>query len=121
MELLHFNSPAQAIHYFILCLALILGVIQVSAARSNRHDLLWFDARASLLFGALCIPASFVWFFLTDEEIFIPGLAGGELIAIFLAAFFAGVPLARAIAFVFARVRVSTASPRVERVKEPTG
>lgn len=120
MELLHFDSPTQAVHYFILCFSSILGVIQVSAARSRRRDLLWLDARASIIFGTLAIAASFVWFFLTDEEIFVPGLAGGEFIAIFVAAVITAVPISRAISFLLARVRVIAASPRSVRVKEPT-
>lgn len=118
MELLHFDSPMQAIHYFILCFTSILGVIQLSAARSNRRDLLWFE-RASTFLGVGAIASSFVWFFVTEEGIFIPGLAGGEFIAIFATAFIAAVPISRAISFLLSRARVSAASPRIVRVKEP--
>ena len=102
---LHFDSPTQAVHYFILCLVSILGVTQIVAAQSNRYDLLWLVPRTSFFLGALVIPASFLWFFLTDEGIFVPGLAGGERIAIFMAAFLVAMPLTRVIAYLFARSR----------------
>ncbi len=119
MELLHFNSPTQTIHYFILCLVAILGVIQVSAAPANRRDLLWFDERTSLLIGVLSIPSAFIWFFLVDDELFIPGLAGGEMIAIFSVAFVTAIPISRMVALL-ARARTAPASQRATRVKEPT-
>ncbi len=120
MELLHFDSPMQAINYFILCFTSILGVIQLSAAGSNRCDLLWLDERASKFLGAGAIASSFVWFFVTEEGIFTPGLAGGEFIAIFGVAFIAAMPISRAISFLLSRVREPVAAPRVARVKEPT-
>ncbi len=120
MELLHFDSPTQAMNYFILCFISILGVIQLSAARSGRRKFLWLDERASTVLGACVLAASFVWFFTTEEGIFIPGLAGGEMIALFGTAFVTAVPISRAVTILFARVRLSSPPPRVASVKEPT-
>lgn len=119
-DLLHFGSGPQAIHYFILCFTAILGTIQGVAARYNQRDLLWIEGRGGYAFSALTIAASFVWFFLTDDEIFAPGLAGGELFAIFLAAFVIAVPTSRTIAFTLARMRsLAIAQKSVAREKEP--
>ena len=119
-ELLHFESGTQAIHYFVICFVSILGTIQIIAAHYNHHDLLWFEKRVTYAFGGLAIASSFVWFLATDEEIFIPGLAGGELSSIFLAAFLTAVPITRTLAFIFSRL----SSPdkirkRVTRAKGP--
>lgn len=117
--LLHFGSGAQALHYFILCFASLIGTIQLVAARCHRRDLLWLDVPASFFLGAMALPASFAWFFFADEEIFNPGLAGGEIITIFLAAFLAAVPTTRVVARLLAQARLTSASANVARVKEP--
>jgi hypothetical protein len=107
-------------HYFILCFTAILGTIQGVAARYDHHDLLWIEGRGGYVFSGLTIAASFTWFFLADDEIFIPGLAGGELFAIFLAAFVIAVPTSRTIAFILAHVRsLALVQKRVTREKEP--
>ncbi len=118
-DLLHFESGAQAMHYFVLCLVSILGTIQVVAAHYNHRELCWFEKRAAYAFGGLAIVSSFAWFFLTDEEIFIPGLAGGELSSIFFAALLAAVPATRVIAFAFGRVSPQGAlQKRAARAKD---
>lgn len=118
-DLLHFESGAQAIHYFILCFISILGTIQVVAAHYNHPDLPWFEKRAAYAFGGLAIASSFAWFFLTDEELFIPGLAGGELSSIFFAAFVVAVPATRIIAFVSRNALLTRAQKRARRAKDP--
>ena len=120
LDLLHFGSGPQAIHYFVFCLAGILGTIQGVAVHYHRDDLLWFDGRGGYAFSVLVVAGSFVWFFLTDQEIFIPGLAGGELFTLFVAAFVVAVPITRAVAFFAARVRAPAVAPkRAAREKEP--
>lgn len=119
-DLLHFESGTQAVHYFVLCFISILGTIQVVAAHSNHPDLRWFEKRAAYALGGLAIVSSFAWFFLTDEEIFIPGLAGGELFSIFFAAFLAAVPATRIIAFVLSRNDLlDRVQKRAMRTKNP--
>jgi hypothetical protein len=119
LDLLHFGSGLQAIHYFIFSLVGILGTIQGVAVRYHRRDLVWLDRRKGYALSALMVAGSFVWFFLVDQDIFIPGLAGGELFTLFAAAFVVAVPITRAIAFFAARVRALSAPERAAREEEP--
>jgi len=121
LNLLHFGDGPQAINYFIFCLVAILGTIQAVAARYARRDLLWFDGPIGYALGGVMIIGGFVWFFMTDQEIFIPGLAGGELFTIFVAAFIIAVPITRLIAFAFAFARLRALAPaKTAREKEPS-
>ncbi len=119
-NLLHFGSGPQALNYFLFCLAAILGTIQGVAVFYTRYDLLWFQGRLGYVFSLLTVVGSFVWFFLTDREIFIPGLAGGELFTLFVTAFIAAIPITRAVAFFTARARAFALAPKSPaREKEP--
>jgi hypothetical protein len=118
-DLLHFGTGTQAAHYFTFCLVAILGTLQAVAARYQRRDLMWLEGPAGYLLSALCIGGGFAWFFLTDDEIFAPGLAGGELFAVFAAAFFAAVIFTRMLAFGLNRMRSLAPAPRTQREKEP--
>lgn len=92
------------------------------AVRYERRDLIWLDGPAGSWLSAILIGGSFIWFFVTDQEIFIPGLAGGELFTIFVSAFIVAIPITRIIAFAIARVKVISisATARVEtKRKEP--
>lgn len=120
-DLLHFGDGPQAVHYFFLCLVAILGIIQGVAARYARRDLIWMEGQVGYGLCALLVAGSFVWFFVTDEDIFIPGLAGGELFSIFVAAFIAAVPVTRIVAFALARVRAFASVQITARKKEPLG
>lgn len=111
LDLLHFGDGPQAINYFIFCFGAILGTIQAVAVRYTRRDLIWLDGTAGYWLGATLVGASFVWFFATDQEIFIPGLAGGELFTIFVAALIIAVPATRIVAFVLARIKAISISP----------
>ena len=120
LNLLHFGAGPQAVNYFVLCLGAILGTIQGVAVRYSRSDLIWLQERAGYALSALMVAGSFVWFFLTDQEIFIPGLAGGELFTLFIAALVVAIPLTRVVAFFAARVRTLAVAPgRSPREKEP--
>jgi hypothetical protein len=119
-DLLHFGAGPQAIHYFAFCLAAILGTIQGVAVRYRRADLRWVDGRLGYALSALTISGGFLRFFSTDQEIFIPGLAGGELFTLFIAAFVTALPITRLIAFFAARMRALTLAPtHAAREKEP--
>lgn len=120
-DLLHFGDGPQAIHYFIFCFGAILGIIQGVAVRYSRRDLLWTEGQVGYGLCALLIAGSFVWFFVTDEEIFIPGLAGGELFTIFVAAFIVAIPVTRVVSFALARIRAFAAVQATTREKEPLG
>jgi hypothetical protein len=120
LNILHFGAGPQAVNYFVFCLAAILGTIQGVAVRYGRSDLVWLAERAGYAFSALMVAGSFVWFFMTDQEIFIPGLAGGELFTLFVAALVVAIPLTRIVAFFAAHARVLAAAPgRATREKEP--
>ncbi len=118
-ELLHFGTGMQAIHYSIFCLVAILGTLQAVAARYQRRELLWLEGRAAYLFGAMCVAGALAWFFLTDEEIFTPGLAGGELFTVFVVALLAAVPLTRILALFVNRLRALAPVSQTQREKEP--
>lgn len=104
LDLLHFGEGTQAIHYFVLCFFALLGTLQFVALRYRRRDLMWLDGRIGIALSISLILASFIWFFITDQEIFIPGLAGGELFTIFFLAFLLAVPITRALAFVACQI-----------------
>lgn len=110
-DLLHFGDGPQAINYFIFCFGAILGTIQTVAVRYTRRDLIWLDGQAGYWLGAILVGTSFIWFFVTDQEIFIPGLAGGELFTIFVAAFIVAVPVTRIVAFASARIKTISINP----------
>ena len=120
LDLLHFGAGPQAVNYFVFCLGGILGTIQGVAVRYSRADLGWLEERAGYTLSALMVAGSFVWFFLTDQEIFIPGLAGGELFTLFIAALVVAIPVTRIVAFFAGRMRDLAATPSPSpREKEP--
>lgn len=114
-DLLHFGDGPQAINYFILCFFALLGTIQFVAIRYDRRDLKWLDRQWGVASSILLIAGSFVWFFVTDQEIFIPGLAGGELFTLFTAAFILAIPITRGLTW------VARANPgkHIERLLRP--
>lgn len=118
-ELLHFGTGTQAAHYFIFCLVAVLGTLQAVAARYQRRELLWVEGRAGYLLGTICIAGSFVWFFLTDDEIFTPGLAGSELFVIFAVALLVAVFTTRTLASASSRIRSLAPVSPTNREKEP--
>lgn len=112
--LVNIISIDQAIHYLAFCFVAILGAIQYAAVRYRRADLVWLEGRNGYALSATLVVGSFIWFFVTDQEIFIPGLAGGEFFTIFALALFCAVPVTRIVAFVMTRMR----APVVERTRE---
>ncbi|MBI5304839.1 MAG: hypothetical protein HY868_22075 [Chloroflexi bacterium] len=121
LDLLHFGTGTQAINYFVFCFFAILGVIQGVAAHYQRRDLMWLDINLGYALGAAMIVCGFGWFFTTDQEIFIPALAGGEFFALFVGAVILAVPTTRVVAFALARLRAFAPAPKPTREKEPTG
>ncbi len=118
-ELLHFGTGMQAIHYFLFCLVAILGTLQAVAARYRNRDLIWFEGGTGYILGVVGVAGGFAWFFLTDDEIFTPGLAGAELFIVFAAAFLVAVVVTRMVSFCTNRLRALSPIPRPEREKEP--
>ena len=89
--MLHFISPHLAINYFLLALVTMMGVLQFVAARHRLIGLTLLGNVKKPIWGYLLaivfIVGAFTWFFLvTWEAVFIPGLAGSELVLLFGAA-----------------------------------
>ncbi len=118
-DLLHFGTGLQAVHYLIFCFIAILGTLQMIAARFNRRDLMWFDGRGGYVVGGTAVAASFIWFFIVDDEIFTPGLAGGELFLLFIVPFVIAVPITRLVALVVHRLGWLASAPSL-REEEPS-
>jgi hypothetical protein len=115
---LHFGDGPQAIHYFVFCLGAIVGAVQLAAVRYDRRDLIWIAERGGYVFGVLAIVGAYVWFLLTDDEIFIPGLAGGELFVVFVAALLVAVPVTRLVNQVLVRLRLLSFIPERDREED---
>jgi len=87
--MLNFISRELAAHYFLLAFLAILGVLQFVAARRKLIGLSLWGSRnpaPGYLLGAVLTAGGFVWFFATTPGIFIPGLAGSELVVLFATA-----------------------------------
>ncbi|MCS7286490.1 MAG: hypothetical protein RMK30_05980 [Anaerolineae bacterium] len=84
--ILNFVSPALALKYFALCFLSITGAIQIAAGRRGIEglSLLPFSFRSWQIFlGFALICGSFALFFAITPEVFLPGLAGSELMILF--------------------------------------
>lgn len=108
---IHWISPEIALAYSLATTVILVGVLQVAGARWDRPDLRWFRSRvASGLFGAVLIVTASAAFYLGMKRlIFVPGLAGTELIVIFAAATLVATLLVRLVA----RLRGRAPAPTV--------
>lgn len=102
-DLVNFGEGTLPYNYFYFCFFASIGVLQMVAARYARGNLLWFSPTYSFVLGGLATLGAFVWFFSFKEDIFIPGLAGGELAIEFGGAFLLAVLATRVISAVRAR------------------
>ncbi len=89
--MLNFISVHLATNYFLLAFITIVGALQIVAARHRLIGLSFFIGRArkpiwGYLLATVLIVASFAWFFAATPEVFVPGLAGSELVLLFGAA-----------------------------------
>lgn len=82
--------PLISQNYFILCFVACLGTLQWAAARTQNLAISWLGrwglGRPGEGIGLLLIFSSFTWFFAATPGLFTPGLAGGELSSLFVAA-----------------------------------
>jgi hypothetical protein len=87
--MLHFVSTRLAISYLLLCTLGCLGVLQVQAARQRLVGLSLCGGRCApwwgYVGGFLILLGSFSGFFAFAPGIFVPGLAGSELMVLFAA------------------------------------
>lgn len=89
--MLHFVSARLALSYLLLCMLGCIGVLQIQAIRQRLVGLsLWGDRGArwwGYAAGFLIIAGSFAGFYAFAPGIFVPGLAGSELVVLFAAGF----------------------------------
>lgn len=97
-NLLHFTGGSLPYNYFLFAFVAALGVLQIVAARYNRSRLLIFAPNVSTALGCIMLVGAFVWFFNIQADLFIPGLAGGELFLEFAGAFASALIVTRLIA-----------------------
>ncbi len=120
-DLLHFGSGTQAMHYYLACFGAILGTLQWVAARYDRRELKWFKGSAGFWLGPLAIAASLGWFLIADDQVFVPGLAGGELFLVFMVALWTAISCARLINWSLGHFPRTVLVPKpVAREKEPS-
>lgn len=79
--LLMWGEGSLTPNYILFCALGSLGALQVVAGTYARRDLSPLPPRAAQIFGAALTVFAFVWFFTSQPDLFIPGLAGGEFIA----------------------------------------
>jgi hypothetical protein len=82
--------PTISQNYFILCFVACLGTLQWIAARQRKPALSllgrWGLGRIGVVLGLVWVGGAFGWFFAVTPGLFAPGLAGGELSILFVAA-----------------------------------
>jgi len=87
--MLKFVSPRLALSYLFLCTLSCIGVLQIQAARQRLRGLSLWGGRGkswwSYAVGALLIAGSFAGFYAFTPGLFVPGLAGSELVVLFAA------------------------------------
>jgi hypothetical protein len=89
--MLHFVSTRLAISYLLLCTLGCIGVLQIQATRLRLAGLSLWSGRGArwwgYVAGFLIVVGSFAGFYAFAPGIFVPGLAGSELVVLFTAAF----------------------------------
>lgn len=94
-------------NYLFFCFLASLGVLQFVAGKYVRRELMLLPPRAAQSIGAVLLVAAFVWFFLAEPDIFIPGLAGGELLTFSIAAFVSALLVTRGLKIVLAYLPIT--------------
>lgn len=111
--LLMLGEANLSLDYILFCGIGSFGALQFVAGKYERTDLTCLPSRAAQIFGALLVVFSFVWFFTVREDLFIPGLAGGEFLIYALVAFLGSYILARLLGIVSLRFA------RAQPVRQP--
>ncbi len=119
LGLLNFGEGDLALHYLIFCTFGALGVIQIAAARSRLVAMLVLSPEWSGWAGIVVLSVAYAWFFTTQPDLFIPGLAGGELSSLSVMGFILALLICLCLGFIsqslFGRPRAR--SPfRMERI-----
>lgn len=102
--LLNLGEGILALNYLIFCSLASLGVIQFVAGRRDLGGLMILPAKVSQFGGIALIAFAYLWFFTSQPDLFIPGLAGGELSTLSILGF--GIGLLISIFFGILSIRV---------------
>lgn len=104
-SLIDWISPEIALAYFVATTVALIGVLQIAGARWDRLELRWPRSRsAAVLLGLVLVLASAAAFYVGMERlIFVPGLAGAELMVLFAAATLLATIVVRLIAWLLHR------------------
>lgn len=109
-----------ALNYIIFCFIASLGVLQFVAARYGLRGMLLLPQRASTWAGLALILFAYVWFFAVQPDLYIPGLAGGELSTFAVFAFLLALVASFVLGYISHRVLKRTRvlpAPRRERIR----
>ena len=85
--MLHFVSARLALSYLLLCILTCMGVLQIQAIRHRLAGVSLWGGRGSrewgYVTGFLLIAGPFIGFYAFTPGLFVPGLAGSELVLLF--------------------------------------
>jgi hypothetical protein len=99
-------------NYLLFCFLGSLGALQFVAGKYTRRDLTPFPSRFAQVGGVILVILAFMWFFTTQPDLFIPGLAGGEFIVYSSVAFVGAFLVSRVMAIVVMRLSQNVKSER---------
>ncbi len=117
--ILNFTDGSLPYNYFLFVFLASLGILQIIGARYSRENLLWFTRNLSSVVGSLTLVGAFMWFFAVQDDLFIPGLAGGELFIEFGGAFAGAVLVTRLIAISSGKLLTRWRMEKAERKRIP--
>ncbi|MGE5141231.1 MAG: hypothetical protein ACM3JD_17320, partial [Rudaea sp.] len=85
--ILYFGEGTLAIGYLLFCALASLGILQIVASRTRLVGLSIVPPPFTGWLGAVIVALAYGGFFYLQPDLFIPGLAGGELFILCLAGF----------------------------------
>jgi hypothetical protein len=116
--ILNFGEGLLWLHYLVFCIVASLGALQIAAAHARMVGLMLLTPRLSGWLGLALGVGAYVWFFTIQPDLFIPGLAGGELFTLFLGGFVVALVLALALGILSNRL-LAPAGFRPPPAREP--
>jgi hypothetical protein len=116
--ILNFGEGSLAANYLIFTTVASLGVLQFVAGRGRLVGLMLFSPRLSRWLGLALVFGAYVWFFATQPDLLIPGLAGGEFFTLFFMGFVLAALISIALGIVNNRI-FSRGAFKLPRLREP--
>ncbi|MGB8647983.1 MAG: hypothetical protein WCF84_22300 [Anaerolineae bacterium] len=113
--ILDFGEGLLSLNYLIFCAVASLGTIQIAAGHARLRGLLLFSPAFSRWFGLGLVGAAYAWFFTIQPDLFIPGLAGGELFTLFLIGFVLATLFALGFGMISCRLLQRLAAQQLDR------